>query len=135
MNIASKRWIAVIGIILLLALISLPLLKHDTKEKHIATIMLEKKTVKTIDLSTVTKPYRIRIDTPSGGYNILEVRPNEIEVIEADCPDQCCVHQGIISDGAEPIVCLPHKLVVKIDYTSHDDHTSKQTAPPDAVTK
>ena len=32
----------------------------------------------------------------------------------SDCPDQICVHQGYISDGSQPIVCLPNRLIIQI---------------------
>ena len=32
----------------------------------------------------------------------------------SDCPDQICVHQGWISDGSEPIVCLPNQVIIQI---------------------
>ena len=28
--------------------------------------------------------------------------------------DQICVHQGYISDGSQPIVCLPNRLIIQI---------------------
>ena len=37
-----------------------------------------------------------------------------IRVSKADCPDQICANQGWISDGAVPIICLPHKLMIEI---------------------
>ncbi len=33
---------------------------------------------------------------------------------KADCPDKLCVKQGKISKSGESIICLPHKVVVKI---------------------
>jgi hypothetical protein len=33
----------------------------------------------------------------------------------ANCPDQTCVKQGVIKDGTVPIVCLPHKVIVRIE--------------------
>ena len=32
----------------------------------------------------------------------------------ASCPDGLCVHQGAISDGLLPIVCLPNKVQIQI---------------------
>lgn len=48
------------------------------------------------------------------GYNKVEIRDGAIAVTDADCPDRVCVHTGAISDGAVPIVCLPHRLEIKI---------------------
>jgi len=36
-------------------------------------------------------------------------------VTDADCPDRLCVKQRAISKQGETIVCLPHRLIVKIE--------------------
>ena len=46
------------------------------------------------------------------GINIICIRDGKIGVIEADCPDGYCMKRGFC-DGGSPIVCLPHKLVIK----------------------
>ena len=74
----------------------------------------------TIDLSAVEEGYTLTVDDPDGGYNVIQVEPGRIRVLEADCPDQICVRQGWISTSAAPVVCLPHALVIEI--ASGDDH-------------
>lgn len=39
-------------------------------------------------------------------------------MLEADCPDQVCVHAGWLTDSAAPIVCLPHRLVIRLEQTA-----------------
>lgn len=73
------------------------------------------KTLYTFDLATFDdeQTQQIRIENPDGGYNIVEIdEGNTIRISEADCPDKTCVKTGELSDGV-PIVCLPHKLVIK----------------------
>ena len=73
------------------------------------------KTLYTLDLATFDdeQTQHIRIESPYGGYNIVEIgEGNTIRISEADCPDKTCVKTGELSDGV-PIVCLPHKLVIK----------------------
>ena len=80
------------------------------------------KTLYTFDLATFDdeQTQHIRIESPYGGYNIVEIgEGNTIRISEADCPDKTCVKTGELSDGV-PIVCLPHKLVIKyIDPPKH----------------
>ena len=52
--------------------------------------------------------------TYGGRSNEIEIRDHQIRVKAADCPDQICVHQGYISDGSQPIVCLPNRLIIQI---------------------
>ena len=55
----------------------------------------------------------IRIETDLG-YNLIKIQNNTISMMEADCPDQYCVSKGEVSSPADPIVCLPHRLVIQI---------------------
>ena len=67
-----------------------------------------------IDLSRVTEEYRFTVETEDGGVNEILVQPGRICVAEANCPDRVCVTQGWLSDGALPIVCAPHELVIEL---------------------
>lgn len=77
-----------------------------------AEIVQDGKVLYTIDLDE--SPDRtIRIDAKDGGYNIVEIKDGKICISEADCPDKTCVKTGVLRSEGVPIVCLPHKLVIK----------------------
>ena len=38
----------------------------------------------------------------------------------ADCPDKLCVHQVSIQHNGESLVCLPHKVIVKVTANASD---------------
>jgi len=44
------------------------------------------------------------------GDSVIEIRDKKVHIREAHCPNQLCVKQGWISNGA--IVCLPNRIVV-----------------------
>lgn len=48
------------------------------------------------------------------GSNVLEIRNGKADMIDADCPDQLCVHQKAISLNGESIICLPNKIIVEV---------------------
>ena len=50
----------------------------------------------------------------TGGYNILVIEGGEVWLSEADCPNLLCVKTGKIRYAGQSIVCLPHKLAVRI---------------------
>ena len=79
-----------------------------------ATVYVDGDVVDTIDLAAVAAPYEKTVET-EWGWNTIRVSHGAIQVIDADCPGHDCVEQGAISDGAIPIVCLPHRLVIEID--------------------
>ena len=49
-----------------------------------------------------------------GGYNLLVIENGEAWLGEADCPNRLCVQTGRIRYGGQSIVCLPHRLAVRI---------------------
>lgn len=48
------------------------------------------------------------------GYNKVVIFPDGACISDADCPDRLDVEQGKITKTNECIICLPHKLVVRI---------------------
>lgn len=52
--------------------------------------------------------------------NVIVVKDGRVSMKEADCPDKLCVKQGAISKNGQSIICLPHKLVVKITSDKED---------------
>ena len=48
------------------------------------------------------------------GYNMLVIRGGEAWLSEADCPTGLCMKMGKIRYAGQSIVCLPHKLAIRI---------------------
>lgn len=48
-------------------------------------------------------------------YNVVEIKDGTVSVTEASCKNQVCVRHGAISRSGESIVCLPNRLVVRIE--------------------
>lgn len=87
-------------------------LRQAGQSQTVATITWQGKVIRTVDLSKVTQTETFTVGE-KGNSNTIQISPNGIGVISADCPDQICVHQGIRSHGPEPIVCLPHQLSIR----------------------
>lgn len=132
---ANKRWLGLISIILVLASISYFFIQRQHTQHPIAHIYLDQTLIESIDLTKVKEPYQRKIFTSETDYNVIQVSPGKIEIIDANCPDKLCVKQGAISDGAEPLICLPHKLMITIDGAKIAFHQDNKTNVPDAVTK
>lgn len=78
-------------------------------EKPIALIYENGKLIEQIDLTDVENDYKIEL----GGNTVL-VEKGQISIIKANCPDKLCITQGVISNGAKSIICLPNKVEIKI---------------------
>ncbi len=75
-------------------------------------IIQENQVIQEIDLASAENQ-EIKISSADGGYNLIQIQNHEICISEADCPDQTCVKTGILRSESLPIVCLPHKLIIR----------------------
>lgn len=99
-----------------------------------AIITYQGEVIEEIDLSAVTETRSFRVG-PEGAGNTIQVSPEGVGVIQADCPDQICVEQGIRSHGPEPIVCLPHRLTIRFTNGTGENAAGENNADGlDAVT-
>ena len=50
------------------------------------------------------------------GYTLrVSLSPEGIRVEEADCPTQDCVHTGTITRAGQSIVCLPARIIIRLE--------------------
>ena len=113
MNKATKF---LLGALLLAAVASAAflLLKPEEPSRPVARITLNGTIVNEIDLDSELLPKTFTYEGVGGFTNTIVAEKGRIRVESAGCPDQVCVHQGWISDGTVPIVCLPNKLIIEI---------------------
>jgi len=64
----------------------------------------------------LNKDVERNIVSDHGGYNVVRIQDGQVSVTEASCPDQVCVRHGPTKQTADPIVCLPNRLEVKVIY-------------------
>lgn len=58
-------------------------------------------------------------------YNEIMIQNKQVSMKQASCPDQVCVHQGIIDHAPNMIICLPNRVSIEIQ--------SIDQGAPDAV--
>jgi len=79
----------------------------------IAVIRYKDQTIRRINIDTVDKSMEF---TVNGIYNNkILVEKGRIRVIESDCPDQVCVRTGWLTKTGELAVCVPNRLMIKIE--------------------
>ncbi len=57
----------------------------------------------------------------NGKVNTVLIENGKICIINADCPDNTCVHMGWLKSEALPIVCLPNRLVIQYTQSGEAD--------------
>lgn len=101
---------AAIAAVCAAALIAWLFLSGQTLQNPTAEIYLDGALYKTLPLSEDCK---LVIETERGS-NTVTVSNGTVAVTEADCPDKVCVRTGVVSGGGVPIVCLPHRLEIRV---------------------
>ena len=66
----------------------------------------------------------------SRGFNILSVSQDGVVIVSADCPGGDCLRFPRIERAGRTIVCLPHRLLVRLVASGSDDRDGE---PLDAL--
>ena len=101
---------AVIIIFIVAAITSFFILRPS--ESTMVEIVQNNKVLYTFDLSK-ENDRTFRIEYNDGGWNEIKIENGNICVSDADCPDKTCVKTGNLRSETIPIVCLPHKLIIR----------------------
>lgn len=107
---STKFWLVIIGAVLLVAVIGLFVIQAVREEGAQVVITWEGQE-KTYSLA---EDQTLVYEGENGGYNVVTIEDGFVFMSEANCPDQICVNHKPTNQTADPIVCLPNKLVVEV---------------------
>ena len=111
MNKNDKR--LVVFLLIIFAFFFLFFILCQKNGRKVAIIYYENKIIQTIDLEQQGL-HRYTVE----GYNgsiILETQKGKIRVVEENSPKHLCSKQGYINTTYQSIVCLPNKIIIKIE--------------------
>ena len=111
----NKIAIGIIGLLFVLSIVSWLGITKLKSGKSIANIYQNGLIIKSIDLNKNEKSYEFEIEGENGVKNTVKIENGEVSIICSNCPDKICISTGAIKDGVIPIVCLPNKLIIKIE--------------------
>lgn len=116
----TKAWIIIFAVLCIL-LAAAAFLTARVRTGVIANVYSHGRCIRSIDLSAVTEAYSFTVEDDEGHINTVEVEHGRIRVVEANCPDRVCVNTGWLSHGLRPIVCMPAKLVIRLESSPAAD--------------
>jgi len=104
----------VIAVVLAASIVAWVIIVSTETDITTAAVYKDSELIATFELSVITDEFELIVGNPDTGVNTILVRPGEIGVIEASCPDHVCIKTGFISNGIIPVVCLPNRLEIRI---------------------
>ncbi|MEG0250200.1 MAG: NusG domain II-containing protein [Peptostreptococcus sp.] len=115
----KKKDVILIGVILLAILVSIFANKViNSGDSDRIEIYVKNKLYKEYPIDADEK---ITIEN-GNEKNVIYIHDKGVEMLEANCPDEVCIKAGFINKAGQSIVCLPHKINIKIVT---DDKTKK----------
>jgi len=120
MNKKTKICILITVILLLISLLFCFVIYHLPSDAAMAKIYQNGEVVYSIDLNKVEEPYEMTFEGDHGKINTVHIKPGEIAMIHANCPDQLCVKIGYIHNNTLPITCLPNHVMIHIEKGSDE---------------
>lgn len=106
-----KIILSVLTVVFIAAVIAICMMFRDSESEYVEVVQ-ENKVIMTIDISEESDSVW-RIESSDGGWNEITLRDGKISITDSDCPDKTCVKTGNLRSESVPIVCLPHKLVIR----------------------
>lgn len=102
--------------ILIVALLAVAILivvkpQMNKQEGYQVEITVDGEIYKVLNLD---EEQEVRIPSGDEHYNVIQIKNRTVSMLEADCKNQVCVKSASIESIGENIVCLPHKVIVKI---------------------
>lgn len=78
----------------------------------VAVIEQNGQEVRRVALSSIPQPEMLVLEGEISVTVLLE--PGQVSIVHSDCPDQICVHTGVLTRPGQSAVCLPARVAVRI---------------------
>ena len=98
----SLPLLTTLSVLLFCSLLITFLLPYVTEQGTVAEIWVDDRLVRQVDIVSAEE----EVFSPCEGVEIA-IREQTIGFVSSDCPDQTCVHSGMLSKKGEVAICLP----------------------------
>ncbi|MDD3346842.1 NusG domain II-containing protein [Oscillibacter sp.] len=109
-----------LAVVALAAALGFWMWRGGTQQGLTAVILVDGERVEQVALRELDHPEERTLT--AGGYTLhLRLFPDGAEMESADCPTQDCVHTGRITRSGQSIVCLPGRVIVRLEGAAVND--------------
>ena len=119
MNKITKICILITFSLLFISLSLCIMILFNSSDDLTAKIYQNGELLYSINLDEIDEPYEIVIIGEQGESNTISLRPGEIGITHANCPDKLCVNAGYIHNKLLPITCLPNHIIIQIEQNTN----------------
>ena len=106
-----KDWFLVLGILLTAGILWMGFSLFGKKGGAAAVVTVDGREIGRYSLA---QERELEIEGTQG-HNRMVIEDGQVRMKEAGCPDQYCVRHAPISQAGDPIVCLPHRIVISVE--------------------
>lgn len=82
---------------------------------RVAVVEVDGALTRRVELTVLTEPVEETFTGRDGLTLTVRFAPEGAQVLRADCPDQVCVHTGPLTRTGEAAVCLPARVVLRLE--------------------
>ena len=75
----------------------------------------------------------LRLEGSAGEY-VVEIQNGKVRMLSSHCPDKVCMAVGWTNKPTRPIICLPQRIIISVQYMK-DGYPQPDTSDIDAVVK
>ena len=115
-HLLKKGDIVLIGLLLLFTVASFFIFRFSAKKGRQVTILVDNKEQYRFSLSD---DHDASIEGAIGA-TYIRIREGFLWITEAPCPHKDCMRMGKISHAGEIIVCIPNKILIKVEGEVED---------------
>ncbi len=104
----------IIAILLVAGVLWLGFSLAGRRQGNVVAVNVNGVDIERLPLDPGLKPV-IRTVRGAIGQSTFEVSGGKVRMISSDCPDKVCVKTGRVSREGEVIVCLPNRVILKVE--------------------
>jgi hypothetical protein len=109
-------WVLIVGLVLI-SFVSIFIISKFVSRGATAVVEVDGVAVGRVDLSIDAQ----RSASGPLGVTIVQVRDGRVRVVESPCPHGICVRTGWVARAGEMIVCVPNRVVVRVEGEGDND--------------
>lgn len=87
----------------------------------VAAVEVDGRLIAQRELAQLTGPETLTVAGRGDITLTVEFSPEGVRITEADCPDKTCVRTGTLTRAGESAVCLPGRVVVRLEGPGDTD--------------